>query len=179
MTPHKDFFLDACPSVPTPTLPPSPVLSEALQVCHPHAAGIDIGEAEHWVAVPPGCDPQPVRRFGTFTADLDALADGLLDCGVTTVAMASTGVYWIPRFALLEARGGQGLLIDPRQAQRAPGRPQTDRLDCQWLQRLHAYGLLAGAFRPDDQVCVLRGSLRHRQRLLTSAAHPMQHRHTA
>ena len=100
MTPHKDFFLDSGPSVPTLLLPPSPLLSDALQVYHPHAAGIDIGEAEHWVAVPPGCDPQPVRRFGTFTADLDALADWLLDCGVTTVAMASTGVYGIPVFAL-------------------------------------------------------------------------------
>ena len=96
MTPHKDFFLDSGPSVPTPMLPPSPGLSDALQVYHPHAAGIDIGEAEHWVAVPPGCDPQPVRRFGTFTADLDALADWLLDCGVTTVAMESTGVYTLP-----------------------------------------------------------------------------------
>jgi transposase len=100
MTPHKDSFLDPCPPVPTPTLPPSSVLSEALQVYHPHAAGIDIGEAEHWVAVPPGCDPQPVRRFGTFTADLDALADWLIDGGITTVAMASTGVYWIPLFEL-------------------------------------------------------------------------------
>ena len=96
MTPHKDFCLDPGPSTPTPTVPPSPALSDALQICHPHAAGIDIGEAEHWVAVPPGCDPQPVRRFGTFTADLDALADWLIDCGVTTVAMESTGVYWIP-----------------------------------------------------------------------------------
>ena len=75
MTPHKDYGLDLPPAVPTPLLPPSPVLADALQVCHPHAAGIDIGEAEHWGAVPPGCDPQPVRRFGTFTADLDALAD--------------------------------------------------------------------------------------------------------
>ncbi len=179
MTPHKDSFLDPRPLAPTPTLPQSPMLAEALQVCHPHAAGIDIGEAEHWVAVPPGCDPQPVRRFGTFTADLEALADWLIDCGVTTVAMASTGVDWIPLFALLEARGMQVLLIDPRQAKRAPGRPKTDRLDCQWLQRLHAYGLLAGAFRPDDQVCVLRGYLRHRQMLLTYAAHPMQPMHKA
>ena len=155
------------------------MLSDALQVCHPHAAGIDIGEAEHWVAVPPGCDPQPVRRFGTFTVDLDALADWLIDCGVTTVAMESTGVYWIPVFELLEARGVQVLLIDPRQAKRAPGRPKTDRLDGQWLQRLHAYGLLAGAFRPEDQVCVLRGSLRHRQMLLTYAAHHIQHMHKA
>src|SRR5947209_10107293 len=87
MTPHKEAFPD--PRPPAPPLPQPSVLSEALQVCHPHAAGIDIGEAEHWVAVPPGCDPQPVRRFGTFTADLDALADWLIDCGVTTVAMQS------------------------------------------------------------------------------------------
>ena len=100
MTPHKDFFLDSGPSVPTPLLPPSPVLSDALQVYYPHAAGIDIGEAEPWVAVPPGCAPQPVRRVGTFTADLDVLAAWLLDGGVTTVARASTGVYWIPWFAL-------------------------------------------------------------------------------
>ena len=100
MTPHKDFCLDPGPSTPTPTVPPSPARSDALQIYHPHAAGIDIGEAEHWVAVPPGCAPQPVRRFGTFPADLDALADWLIDCGVTTVAMASTGVYWMPLFAL-------------------------------------------------------------------------------
>ena len=155
------------------------MLSDALQVYHPHAAGIDIGEAEHWVAVPPGCDPQPVRRFGTFTADLDALADWLIDCGVTTVAMESTGVYWIPLFELLEARGLQVLLIDPRQAKRVPGRPKTDRLDCKWLQRLHTYGLLAGAFRPDAHVCVLRSYLRHRQMLLTYAAHHIQHMHKA
>jgi transposase len=119
------------------------------------------------VAVPPDRAPQPVRRFGTFTVDLDVLADWLIDCGITTVAMESTGVYWIPLFELLEARGVQVLLIDPRQAKRAPGRPKTDRLDCQWLQRLHTYGLLAGAFRPEAQVCVLRNSLRHRQMLLT------------
>src|SRR5438874_13075279 len=85
-----------------------------------------------------------------------ALADWLIDCGVTTVAMESTGVYWIPLFELLEARGLQVLLIDPRQAKRVPGRPKTDRLDCKWLQRLHTYGLLAGAFRPEAHVCVLR-----------------------
>jgi transposase len=179
MTPHKDFCLAPGPLAPTPTLPPSPTLSETLQVCHPHVAGIDIGEAEHWGAVPPGGDPQPVRRFGTFTADLDALADWLLDCGVTTVAMASTGVSWMPLFELLEARGVQVLLIDPRQAKRVPGRPKTDRLDCKWLQRLHSYGLRAGAFRPADQVCVLRGYVRHRQMLLTYAAHHIQPMHKA
>jgi hypothetical protein len=96
MTPHKAFCLAPAPSPPTPTVPLSPALADALQICHPQAAGIDIGEAEHWVAVPPGGAPQPVRRFGTFTADLDALADWRIDCGVTTVAMASTGVSWIP-----------------------------------------------------------------------------------
>jgi transposase len=100
MTPHKDFCLDAGPSVPPPLLSPSTVLSDALQVYHPHAAGLDIGEAAHGVAVPPGCAPQPVRRVGTCTADLDVLAAWLLDGGVTTVARASTGVYWIPWFAL-------------------------------------------------------------------------------
>jgi transposase len=179
MTPHKDSCLDPRPSAPTPLLPLSPVLSDALQVCHPHAAGIDIGDAEHWGAVPPGRDPQPVRRFGTFTADLDALAAWLMDGGVTTVAMASTGVYWMPLFALLEARGLEVLLIAPRQATRAPGRPTTDRLDCKGLQRLHAYGLLAAAFRPAEQVWVRRSSLRHRQMLLPSGAHHMQHRHKA
>jgi transposase len=100
MTPHKDYCLDPPPPVPTPTLPPSPVLADALQVCHPHAAGLDSGEAEHWVAVPPERDSQPGRRFGTFTADLAALADWLIDCGVTPVAMAAPGVSWIPLFAL-------------------------------------------------------------------------------
>jgi transposase len=150
------------------------VLSDALQVCPPHAAGIDIGEAEHWVAVPPGCAPQPVRRFGPFPVDLDALADWRIDCGVTPVAMASTGGDWLPLCALLEARGVPVLLLDPRPAKRAPGRPQTDRLDGKWRQRLHTYGRLAGAFRPEDHVGVLRSDVRHRQLRLTSAAHPIQ-----
>jgi transposase len=134
------------------------VLSDALQVCHPHAAGIDIGEAEHWVAIPPGRDPQPVRRCGTCTVALAALADWLMDCGGLTGAMASTGVSWMPLFALLEARGLQVCLIEPRPTHRAPGRPTTDRLDGQWRQRLHAYGLLAAAVRPAAPSCVLRRS---------------------
>jgi transposase len=174
MTPHKDDCLAPRPSAPTPRLPLSPVLSDALQVCPPHAAGLDIGETEPGVAVPPGRDSPPVRRFGTFTVALDALADGLIACGVTTVAMESTGVYGMPLFALLEARGLAVLLSDPRQAQRAPGRPTTDRLACKWLQRLHAYGLRAAAFRPAAQVCGRRSSLRHRQMLLPDGAHPMQ-----
>jgi transposase len=179
MTPSKEAFPEPCP--PLPTIPEPLVLrpSSSLPLYNPHAAGIDIGEAEHWVAVPPERCAPPVRRFGTFTADLGALADWLLDCGITTVAMESTGVYGLPLFELLEARGLQVFLLDPRQAKRAPGRPKSDRLDCQWLQRLHAYGLLAAAFRPDNQVCVLRSSRRHRQMLLTYGAHHVQHMHKA
>ena len=149
------------------------MLSDALQVPRPPAADIDLGEAEPWGAVPPGCDPQPVRRCGTCTPGAPS-PTGSLESSVTTVAMESTGVYWIPLCELLEARGLQVLLIDPRQAKRAPGRPTTDRLDCKWLPRLHSYGLLAGALRPADQVCVLRSYLRHRQMLMTSAAHHIQ-----
>src|SRR5712692_8187056 len=178
-TPQKHSCLDPPPPAPPPTLPPSPVLAAALQVCHPHAAGVDLGEAAPWVAVPPGRDPQPVRRCGTCTVALAALADWLMDGGVTTVAMASTGVSGRPWFARLEARGVQVVLSDPRHATRAPGRPTPDRLDGQWRPRLPASGRLAGAFRPDDQVWVLRGSVRHRQRLLTSAAHQMPPRHKA
>src|SRR5437763_16554403 len=116
MTPHKDYGL--APRPPAPLLPPSPVLADALQVCHPHAAGIDIGAAEHWVAVPPGADPQPVRPFGACTADLEALADWLKACGVTTVVMESTGVFWIALFELLDSRGFEVRLVDARQMRR-------------------------------------------------------------
>jgi transposase len=140
-----------------------------------HAAGIDVGSAEHWVAVPPGCDAQPVRRFGACTADLEALAGWLARCGVESVAMESTGVYWVPLFELLEARGFRVRLVDARQTRAVPGRPKSDRLDCQWIQRLHSCGLLAAAFRPDDQVVVLRGYLRQRQMLITFAGQHVQH----
>ena len=121
------------------------MLSEALQVCHPHAAGIDMAKPSAGCRAP-GVRPPTRAPFGTFTADLDALADWLIDYGVTTIAMGSTGVYWMPLFELLEARGL------PSPAHRSPASqagtrcPKTDRLDCKWLQRLHAYGLLAGAF---------------------------------
>ncbi len=152
-----------------PTLPPQ------LAAVNLHAAGIDIGAEAHWVAVPPSDDLQPVRCFGACTADLEALADWLATCGITTIALESTGVYWIPLFELLETRGFAVLLVDPQQVQKIKGRPKSDRHDCQWIQRLHTFGLLAGAFRPADQICVLRSYLRQRAMLLTSAAQHIQH----
>ena len=128
---------------------------QALELTHPNAAGIDIGSASHFVAVPPDRDDEPVREFASFTTDLHRLADWLRDCGVDTVAMESTGVYWIPLFELLDARGFTVLLVNARHVKNVSGR-KSDVLDCQWLQQLMSYGLLRGAFRPDDQVCVLR-----------------------
>jgi transposase len=156
--------------------PPSqPALPPQLAAVNLHAAGIDVGAEAHYVAVPLSDDPQPVRRFGAYTVDLEALADWLAACGVTTVALESTGVYWIPLFELLETRGFEVLLVDPQQVQKIKGRPKSDVHDCQWLQRLHTFGLLASAFRPPDQVCVLRSYLRQRAMLLTYAGQHIQH----
>jgi len=134
-------------------------LPEHLQHVNLNAAGVDIGSDRHMVAVPAGRDEVSVREFAAFTADLNALADWLAKCGITSVAMESTGVYWIPLFELLEQRGFEVKLVDARQVKNVSGR-KSDVLDCQWLQQLHTYGLLAGAFRPPDQVCVLRGYMR-------------------
>ncbi len=128
---------------------------QALTITHLDAAGIDIGSASHFVAVPPDRDDEPVREFRSFTADLNALADWLAACGVDTVAMESTGVYWIALFELLESRRFTVLLVNARHVKNVSGR-KSDVLDCQWLQQLMTYGLLRGAFRPAEQVCVLR-----------------------
>ena len=119
--------------------------------------------------------PKHVRSFGACTADLIALADWLKQCGVKTIAMESTGIYWTVLFELLEARGFEVFLVQPRQSRRAPGRPKSDVLDCQWLQRLHSYGLLTASFRPVEQVVVLRSYLRQRQMLLRYAWQHVQH----
>jgi transposase len=153
-----------------------PKLPPELRRVNLNAAGVDVGAGSHYVAVPGGRDPEgcDVRAFGAFTADLYALADWLTRCGIETVAMESTGVYWIPLFELLSARGLDVRLVDPRQLKRVPGR-KTDVLDCQWIQQLHTFGLLAAAFRPDDQICVLRSYLRQRAMLVTYAAQHIQH----
>lgn len=141
-------------------------LPSPLEVIASHAAGIDIGAAEHWVCVPAEHD-EPVRRFGCFTRDLQALADWLAACGVTTVAMESTGVYWLPLFEVLESRGFQVCLVNARHLKSVPGR-KSDVLDCQWLQQLHSYGLLQGSFHPEAAMRVLRSYIRHRDTLVRS-----------
>ena len=146
----------------------------ALTITHPNAAGIDIGSASHFVAVPPDRDDEPVREFPSFTSDLNALADWLTTCGVDTVAMESTGVYWIPLFELLESRGFHVLLVNARHVKNVSGR-KSDVLDCQWLQQLMTYGLLSGAFRPTDAVCVLRSLSRQRGMLLKGQGRLVQH----
>ena len=152
--------------------------SAPLHPPHPHAAGIDIGARDLYVAVPPGSDPRPVRSFPTFTEDLHALRDWLQDCGVTTVAMESTGVYWIPLFQILEAAGIEVCLVNARHCKNLPGR-KTDVQDCQWLQYLHSVGLLRGSFRPADQVCAVRTILRHRDALVRGAGRCVSHLHKA
>ena len=141
----------------------------SVNVINAHAAGIDIGAASHWVSVPPECDGQPVREFRCFTGDLYALADWLEHCGITTVAMESTGVYWIPLFQILEARGLEVCLVNARFIKTVPGR-KSDVLDCQWLRQLHSYGLLSASFRPEASICVLRSYVRHRERLTQQAS---------
>ena len=147
---------------------------QALTLVHPNAAGIDIGNASHFVAVPPERDEEPVREFPSFTADLEQLADWLQACGVDTVAMESTGVYWIPLFELLDGRGFTVRLVNARHVKNVSGR-KSDVLDCQWLQQLMTYGLLQGAFRPENEVCALRSLSRQREMLLKSQARHVQH----
>lgn len=143
--------------------------TSSLRAIHPNAAGIDIGSANHWVCVPASREQECVRRFGCYTADLYALADWLAKCGIETVAMESTGVYWIPLFQILETRGFEVKLVNAHHVKTLPGR-KSDVLDCQWLQQLHSYGLLSGSFRPEDEVCVLRSYIRQRDGLIRSAS---------
>ena len=148
-------------------------VSETWEQINQNAAGIDLGSREHWVCVPKDRADQNVQRFGCFTPDLIAMANWLMECGVDTVAMEATGVYWIPLFQILEARGLKVKLVNAHHVKTVPGR-KTDVLDCQWLQQLHSYGLLSGSFRPEDQVCVLRSYIRQRDSLIKSASTHVQ-----
>jgi len=147
---------------------------QRLTIVHPNCAGIDLGSRAHYVAVDPSRADEPVRRFGTFTDDLQAMARWLHECGVKTVAMEATGVYWVPAFELLDREGFEVALVNPRAAKQIGGR-KSDVLDCQWLWQLMSYGLLKGAFRPADRICELRSFVRQRATLTRDAARAVQH----
>jgi transposase len=132
-----------------------------LEVMHPHAAGIDVGNSAHYVAVRPDRDPDPVRRFECFTADLHRLADWLVQCAVTTVALQSTGVYWIPLYEILDTRGLEVYLVNARHTKNLPGR-KSDVQESQWLLKLHTYGLLRNSFHPSAEIRVVRTYWRQR-----------------
>lgn len=146
---------------------------DAMERIQPDAAGIDIHLEEHWVAVPPGRDESSVRKFGTFTEDLEAIADWLASCGVTTVAMESTSVYWIPIYEVLESHGFEVCLVNARATKNVSGR-KSDLLDCQWIQQLHTYGLLQASFRPPADIVTLRSYVRQRDNLLRYRAMHIQ-----
>src|SRR3989454_1107802 len=151
-------------------------LDRSLPVMRPNAGGIDIGATEIFVAVPADRDTESVRSFPTFTEDLHALADWLQQCRVDTVAMESTGVYWIPLFQILEARNIEVHLVNAQHVHHVPGR-KSDVLDCQWLQYLHSVGLLRASFRPEQSVCEIRSLMRHRENLVQMACVHVQHMH--
>ncbi len=145
-----------------------------LDVIKLNAAGIDIGATEIFIAVPGDRDNKPVRHFDTFTADLHAAAKWLKSCGIDSIAMESTGVYWIPVFQILESYGFDIVLVNARHVKNVPGR-KTDVQDCQWLQYLHSVGLLRGSYRPAQEVCAVRSLLRHRDRLIKTASSHILH----
>lgn len=152
----------------------SKAAASGMALVHPNAAAIDIGSTMHMAAVGADRASDPVRNFGTFTADLHRLADWFAECGVTTIVMESTSVYWIPIYELLDERGFEVFLVNARDAKHVPGR-KTDVSDAQWLQRLHSHGLLRASFRPKGEIIELRAYLRQRERLLDTAASQIQH----
>ena len=147
---------------------------DVLEQINLHAAGLDIGSEEIYACIPPDRDELSVRAFPTFTVDLHALADWLAACQIETVAMESTGVYWIPVYEILESRGFEVYLVNARHVKNVPGR-KTDVLDCQWIQQLHTYGLLRASFRPPAEICALRALARHRDNLIRYRSAHIQH----
>jgi len=147
---------------------------EGLPPLNRNAAGIDVGSAAHYVAVPPGRDPEPVQEFGSFTADLHRMAQWLKACKVDTVVMQATGVYWTALYDVLESHGFAVNVVNARHTKTLPGR-KTDVLECQWLQKLHTFGLLNNSFRPAEEIRVLRSYMRQRENLVAAAGTAIQH----
>ncbi|MGC1647677.1 MAG: IS110 family transposase [Candidatus Sulfotelmatobacter sp.] len=149
-------------------------VTEGLSQVNWDAAGIDVGSAEHYVAVPVGRDAQPVQRFGSFTADLYRLVKWLLDCGIKSVVMQATGVYWIGLYQILEEHGLEVMVTNARYTKMLPGR-KSDVQECQWLQKLHTFGLLTRSFRPTEEIRVLRSYMRQRENLVAAIGICIQH----
>jgi transposase len=149
-------------------------LPKALEVVHPDAAGIDLGAQEHYVSVPEDRDQETIRRFGCYTAQLEAMARWLKECGVKTVAMEATGVYWVPVYRVLEEHGLEVVLVNPRHIKYVPGR-KSDVADCQWLRQLHTYGLLRAAFVPPQSVAAMRTYWRQRKELVEASSREILH----
>jgi hypothetical protein len=145
-----------------------------MHVMQPNSAGIDVGATEIYIAIPEDLSNKSVRRFETFTDDLHVAAKWLKECGIESIAMESTGVYWIPVFQILDTYGFDVILVNARHVKNVPGR-KTDVQDCQWLQYLHSVGLLRGSFRPDQDICAVRSLLRHRDNMVKAASSHIQH----
>src|SRR5438046_5500641 len=151
---------------------------KALEIIHPDAAGIDIGGSEHWVAISPDRDENPVQRFDCFTSDLERMAKWLLDKGVRSGAMQSTGVYWMPVYEILEQAGLEVYLVNARHTKNLPGR-KSDVEECQWLLKLHTYGLLRNSFRPSQEIREMRTYWRQRNDLVQRAGRDILRLETA
>jgi transposase len=147
---------------------------DSLPVLHLNAAGIDVGSAEHYVAVAAHRDPQPVRKFGSFTADVHCMAQWLKACQVETVVMQATGVYWVALYQILQEYGFDTQVVNARYTKSLPGR-KTDVQECQWLQQLHTFGLLNHSFRPPEQIQVVRSYMRQRENLVAATSMCVQH----
>lgn len=147
---------------------------KSFDIANPNAAGIDIGDTEHWVAVPADRDKEPIKKFGTFTEDLLALAKWLKKCGIETVAMESTGVYWLQLYLMLEEQGFEVFLVNAKFVKNVTGR-KADDTDSQWIQRLHSFGLLSNSFQPKGDIRELRDYTRQRKQLIHGAAREIQH----
>jgi transposase len=152
---------------------PKKVDWKALEIVHPDAAGLDVGGSEHWVAIGPERDEEPVRCFGTFTADLHQMASWLVEKGVRSVALQSTGVYWMPVLEILEQHDLEVYLVNAQHTKNVPGR-KSDVEECQWLLKLHAFGLLNNSYQPTDEIRIARTLWRHRGNLVAEAAHAIQ-----
>ena len=148
---------------------------QSLPILHPDAAGIDVGAKQHLVAVPADRDPRPVRTFQAFTPELHELAQWLKHCGIRTLALESTGIYWIALYEVLEQHGFEVRVLNARHVKHVPGRSKTDVLDCQWIQKLHSFGLLNGSFRPDQQIRKLRTYQRLQDNLVVNSAQAIHH----